>query len=309
MAWLKLGTFPDMTVENARKEAAKVLGEFATGANPAAVRRAVREESTFAEVLAEYLLHKRKRNGSPWPSAPGRVPEHRAPVPLDDHAGEALGHHARAGGEDPQQGGQDCAVCCEPGQGPDFSCSTTPRTSGCTPENPAEGITGFEEEARERFAQADELSALLAAVAQSDQRDYFLLSLLTGARRSNVQAMAWRELDLPGAVWRIGKTKNGTPQNVPLARGRHGADRPPGACRHLALRFPRHRQDGHLVEPKKAWATILRTASLFRLLDALNLDEAARTEAGPCWRKVSPRPRSGITPKLPPRGSTPQTSP
>ena len=91
--------------------------------------------------------------------------------------------------------------------------------------------------------------------------------------------MAWRDLDLAGAVWRIGKTKNGTPQNVPLS---------PEAIMVLNARreraggspfvFPGTGKTGHLVEPKKAWATILRTASLLRLLDALNLNEAARTE-------------------------------
>jgi integrase len=40
MVWLKLGTFPEMTVEQARAEAQKALGEFATGSNPAEVKKA-----------------------------------------------------------------------------------------------------------------------------------------------------------------------------------------------------------------------------------------------------------------------------
>lgn len=282
MAWLKLGTFPDMTVENARKEAAKVLGEFATGANPAAVRRAVREEPTFAEVLAEYLLNKRKRNGSPLAERTKGEYLNTARLYLSTIMQAKLSGitheqvvkiHNKVGKTAPFAANRAKAMISSV-----FNYAKDKRLySG---ENPAEGITGFAEEARERFAQADELSALLAAVAQSDQRDYFLLSLLTGARRSNVQAMAWRELDLPGAVWRIGKTKNGTPQNVPLSpeavmvlnarRERAGAS---------PFVFPGTGKTGHLVEPKKAWATILRTASLLRLLDALSLDEAARTEA------------------------------
>ena len=55
MAWVKLGTFPEMTVEQARGEAQKILGEFATGANPAAARRAIREEPTFAEMFEQFL--------------------------------------------------------------------------------------------------------------------------------------------------------------------------------------------------------------------------------------------------------------
>lgn len=37
--WLKLGTYPDMTIEQARGEAEKTLGEFATGGNPVASKK------------------------------------------------------------------------------------------------------------------------------------------------------------------------------------------------------------------------------------------------------------------------------
>jgi hypothetical protein len=54
MAWVKLGAFPDMTVEKARGEAQKVLGEFATGANPAEARRVFKAEPTLTEFFQEY---------------------------------------------------------------------------------------------------------------------------------------------------------------------------------------------------------------------------------------------------------------
>ena len=65
MVWLKLGSFPDMTCEQARNEAGKVLGEFAKGENPAAVKRAVKAELTFGEAFDDFLERKRKRDGSP----------------------------------------------------------------------------------------------------------------------------------------------------------------------------------------------------------------------------------------------------
>ena len=65
MAWVKLGTFPEMTVEQARTEAQKILSEFAKGSNPAAARRAIREEPTFSEMLADMLANKKKRDGTP----------------------------------------------------------------------------------------------------------------------------------------------------------------------------------------------------------------------------------------------------
>ncbi|HBS78126.1 MAG TPA: recombinase XerD, partial [Pseudomonas sp.] len=123
---------------------------------------------------------------------------------------------------------------------------------------------------RDRFAQAVELPYLFEAIGESSLSDFFLLALLTGARRSNVQAMAWRDLDLDARVWRIGMTKNGTPQNVTLS---------PEAVSALKARkrttgtspfvFPGEGKTGHLVEPKKAWAAVLLRASLRRLLDHL----------------------------------------
>jgi integrase len=86
--------------------------------------------------------------------------------------------------------------------------------------------------------------------------------------------MAWKDVDMDGAVWRIGKTKNGTPQNVTLS---------PEALAVLRLRaeagndspfvFPGAGETGHLVEPKKAWDTCKRAASFIRLLDALQAAE------------------------------------
>jgi len=82
--------------------------------------------------------------------------------------------------------------------------------------------------------------------------------------------MAWRDIDLEACVWRIGMTKNGTPQNVTLS---------PEAVATLKARkrttgnspfvFPGEGKTGHLVEPKKAWAAVLLRASLRRLLDYL----------------------------------------
>ena len=105
--------------------------------------------------------------------------------------------------------------------------------------------------------------------------DFFLLALLTGARRSNVQAMAWRDIDLEAGIWRIELTKNGTPQSVTLS---------PEAITILTERkrttessyyvFPGSGKTGHIVEPKKSWATILIRSSMHRLLDHLQASGA-----------------------------------
>jgi integrase len=102
-------------------------------------------------------------------------------------------------------------------------------------------------------------------MAADPMGDFFLLALLTGARRANVQAMRKSEISLSEGVWRIPMTKNGTSQNVTLS---------PEAMAVLASRmesvegdfiFPGTGRTGHLVEPKTAWARILKNASLENL--------------------------------------------
>jgi len=271
-----------MTVEQARAAAAAVNAEIETGASPAKVRRAVREEPTFAEAFEDFLTGKRKRDGSPLGDRTKRDYQDVFRMYLTSIKGKKLSQiqrtdlkaiHKKTTAKSPAQADRAIAVVSSV-----FTYMIDQEVfSG---PNPASRVQKNPSTDRDRFAQGHELPHLLDAVARSGQSDYFLLSLLTGARRSNVQAMAWRDLDLSGAVWRIGNTKNGTPQNVPLS---------PEAVMVLKARqecasaspfvFPGAGKTGHLVEPKRAWSTILRTASLLSLLDALKLDDAARQEA------------------------------
>jgi integrase len=286
MAWVKLGDLTDMTVEKARIEAGKVLGEFASGANPAKARRAIREELTFAKAFDELLTHKRKRNGTPLSEHTKRDYQDVLRLYLAPITGKKLSEisrtdvkaiHRKASKTSAAQADRAVAVVSSV-----FTFMLDQELFSGT--NPASRIQKNLPAERDRFVQADELPALFAAIAQSSQRDYFLLSLLTGARRSNVQAMAWKDVDMDGAVWRIGKTKNGTPQNVTLS---------PEALAVLRLRaeagndspfvFPGAGETGHLVEPKKAWDTCKRSASFIRMLDALQaagvLDDEKRAAA------------------------------
>jgi len=292
MAWVKLGTFPDMTVEQARNEATKALGEFASGNDPAAAKRIIRGEPTFTEAFESFLDGKRKRDGSPLADKTKRDYRDVLRMYLGTIQNKKLSAITRedvkaiqrkANKKSPAQADRAVAVVSA-------VYSFALDQESYKGENPASRIQKNPPPSRERFAQAHELPYLLAAVAESDQRDYFLLSLLTGARRSNVQAMAWRDIDLVGAVWRIGKTKNGTPQNVPLTneainvlkarkdalQAAHKASKSDKAMSPFV--FPGSGVTGHLVEPKKAWSTVLTKASMRRLLDCLGHDERITAE-------------------------------
>ncbi|UVE19168.1 tyrosine-type recombinase/integrase [Pseudomonas sp. LS44] len=286
MTWLKLGSFPEMTVEQARNEAAKVLGEFASGANPAEARRAVREQMAFGDVFASYLIDKKKRDGTTLTAKTrtnysdvlrlylGKITGKKlAEISRDDlkaiHVKASKKSHAQA----------DRAVRI---------VSAVFNFAGdlgiFDGINPAARIQKNPAVERDRFVQRVELPHLFDAIATSAIGDFFLLSLLTGARRSNVQEMGWHDIDQEAGIWRIGMTKNGTPQNVTLS---------PEALAILKARkqaangspfvFPGTGKTGHLVEPKTSWATILNRATTCRLLEVLDemgqLTDANRQQA------------------------------
>ena len=136
-------------------------------------------------------------------------------------------------------------------------------------DNAAHGIKKFSEHSRDRFLQGDELPKFFQALAaeQNDtMRDYFLLSLLTGARRANVLAMQWKDINLERREWRIKETKNGTPQTITLSPEAltvlHNRIRDIKSSEPRTFVFPGNGKSGHLIEPKKGWKRILKRAGI-----------------------------------------------
>lgn len=137
---------------------------------------------------------------------------------------------------------------------------------GWDAQNPARSIKKFRERSRDRFLQRDELPIFFKALSEEENdtvRDYILMSLLTGARRSNVMGMCWADVHLERGEWKIPETKNGEPHTIPLSDP---------ALQILKMRhenrgdslfvFPGTGKTGHLVEPKKVWQRILKHAGI-----------------------------------------------
>jgi integrase len=139
-------------------------------------------------------------------------------------------------------------------------------------DNPCRGIERNKEVSRERFLDRFELPYLFQSLEFEDNetlRDFIFVALFTGARRGNVLPMRWEDIDTDAGTWQIAKTKNGTPQTIPLV---------PALVDMLKVRrentnsgwvFPANSKTGHYVEPKKGWLTVLERATAFRLIDKL----------------------------------------
>lgn len=297
ITWIKLDTFPDMTVERARKAADTVIGEFAIGVNRATVKRALKVEPTFGSIFEDFLISKRKRSGKPLADKTKKDYEdlHRlhlggiTKVKLSEITRASIkALHLKMSRESPAQADKAVALI-----GAVFTFAIDREAFNGI--NPAARIQKNEAIARDRFVTAEELPHVMGAIMESTQRDFFLLALLTGARRGNIQSMAWRDLDLEGAVWRIPTTKNGEPQVVPLgveavtvlAARKEIADQAKRADRSIYV-FPGTGESGHLVELKTAWARILKRASELRLKALLTADEGDDLLALATKHKIKP---------------------
>jgi integrase len=132
-------------------------------------------------------------------------------------------------------------------------------------DNPCKGIERNDEAKRKRYLTGAELERLSAALANHDDRDaadIFRLLLLTGARRGEIQAARWADVDLEKGVWtKPGATaKQRTEHIVPLnAPARQLiAERPIGESEYI---FP-GRNGGHRVEIKSNWRRICKAAQI-----------------------------------------------
>jgi integrase len=88
-------------------------------------------------------------------------------------------------------------------------------------DNPARGVQKISEHPRTRLlGRNGELAAFRQALDRETDRDlrlYLMLRLYNGVRERNILAMRWADVDLGQGTWHIGETKNGDPLLVPLA--------------------------------------------------------------------------------------------
>lgn len=257
-----LGRFPDISVENARKLAAEAKGKIAGGKNPQKERRAIRAEMTFEALFGNYMTKYSKVHKRSWRYDEREVNKFlshwfkRKISSIDRAEVERL--HAKIGKEN---GTTQANRLLERIR----SIFNKAIDWGWEGTNPAAGIKKYKEKSRDRFLQPDELPRFFEALENEPNetaRDFFMVSLLTGARKSNVLAMRWKDINFHAATWRIEETKNGEAQTVHL---------PSQAVELLKARklesdspwvFPGSGKSGHLADPKKAWTRILREAGI-----------------------------------------------
>lgn len=271
-----LGRYPDLSIENARGLASEVNSKIAQGNNPNREKNKLRGEVIFKELFIRYIEHHAKVHKKSW-----QTDEKLYRLYLSQwdkrkistiHKSDIETLHSIIGKEH----GVYAANRTLSLLGTMFNKAIN---WGWDKSNPTVNIKKFKEKSRERFIQGDELPRFFKALEEEPNRaiaDFILLSLLTGARRTNVLSMHWQDINLKQGTWTIQETKNGHSQLVPLS-----AEATNILQTRLTLRnkneawvFPSATsKSGHLEEPKSAWKRILKRAEL----EDLRLHDLRRT--------------------------------
>jgi integrase len=205
---IKIGRFPDITMEQVNKEAKRLLALITLGQDPQGEKKAERLEITFNELLANYYeLHSKKYNKDPKHNK--RMMEiHLVPLigkqKVKTITREQIARiHAKLG----TTSGQGSANRVMNVVSSIFNFGI--RNGYFNSINPCSGLRKFPSYSRDRFLSKEELSNFFKATEMEEPlfRDFFQMLLFTGARKSNVLSMKWSDIDLNLCRWRIPETQ------------------------------------------------------------------------------------------------------
>jgi integrase len=143
-------------------------------------------------------------------------------------------------------------------------------------DNPAKGVGKNLEYERKRYLVDDELARLVMALAAHPDRqtaNAIRLLLLTGARRGEVLAMRWADVDLATGIWSkpASSTKQKEPHTAPLnapARQLLSEIREQQASKSRTLGefvFPGAGITKHVVEINRTWRRVCKAANIKNL--------------------------------------------
>lgn len=255
---MKIGEYPHMSLVLARKEVARMLGEAAIGKDPMPRSMAARKERTFGQLIDWYM----KTHSKPHKKSTDRdkdLFDNRFKKwrkrPLSWVTKERVKEYfTKIGEEYPSAANRMLAIVGSMWRlGQDELGFTTP--------DPTKKIKRFASTKRKRFVTQEEIELFFQAVQAlryQVSRDYILLCLFTGARRSNVCAMRWDQLSLAQGFWDVPSTESKNKEDLRIAL-------PRPALLILQRRkaesnsgwvFPGRGSKGHYNEPKGAMESI-----------------------------------------------------
>ncbi len=260
---IKIGRFPEITVEQARRAAYAMINDITLGNDPKEEKAKQNDNTTLRDIFDEFLEKHAKLHKKTWDEDVYNFNRYVAPI-----ANKKIKLINKNIIIELQQ-----SISRNYGIYPANHSLALLHTVfnkaiewGYEGANPCSGVKKFKEKSRERFLQSDELPRFFESLnAESNElfRDYIYISLLTGARRSNVLAMSWKDINIENKTWRLEETKNGEPQTIHLSDQAIDILNRRLEMRYSDWVFPSSTsKSGHIEEPKKIWKRVLQRAGI-----------------------------------------------
>lgn len=263
---ITIGTYPDWSVQAAREEAKRLRRDVDRGSDPMAERHEIRTAETVGDLAQRYLAeHAIAKRASSRLNDERLIKRYVLPklgkLRVVDVRHDDIATLHRAMRNRPYQANRLAALL-----GKMFALAERWELRS---DNPARGISRYQEEKRHRYLTGDELKRLINALEDTPNQklaNAIRLLLLTGARKSEVLGARWEQFDLDRGVWikPSAHTKQKREHRVPLSApalqllSNMRASAPDNA-EHL---FPSRLAAQPVSEIKKFWQEICEKASI-----------------------------------------------
>jgi integrase len=276
-----IGRYPEININHAREISNKLLAQIAEGLDIQDAARAIREEPTIDDLFEQWLIDAKNRIRT-WGEAERSYNLHIKPTfgnrKISTISGQQIitwQNELLKTYRQRKRAGKKVTLSKATAN----RCLALLRTlfykKASNIENPCKAVKAYGETSRERYLRPDELKAFFINLNDEATspvlRDLVYLLLLTGARRSNLLSMMWSEIDFLSAVWTIpaSKSKNKNLMTVPLVSKAMEILLKRREDTSSIFVFPGPGKSGHLVEPKRAWYSLIKRTGLndFRLHD------------------------------------------
>lgn len=258
-----LGKYPEMTIENARNEAQRVIADMISGKNPNEEKKNIRSETTFGEMFKIFMERHSKITKKSWIADEQDVPRFLSQwfkkklSTISKQEIQLIHERVRVENGLYQANRLLERIKAIYNKAIEWGWSGT---------NPASSIKKFKEKSRDRFLHPDELPRFFESLEAEPNftiKDYIYVSLFTGARKSNVLSMKWEDINFERCEWLIPETKNGESLRV------HLTEKVTDILKNRLRLSPNSKwvfesigKTGHLVEPKSGWKRILQRAGI-----------------------------------------------
>lgn len=271
---ITLGRYPELTVEMAKKEAHKLLGQIAMGFDPVAEKQsAIAREVTLNDVFKDYLQTRKSLKPTTITNYKQIIDKAfpswgRKPI-LTITKDRIAKQHEKLG----QEHGEAYANLAmrilralfnfAAGQYEDA------QGKSLILENPVRRLSQtrawYRIERRQTFIKSHELEPWYEAVNHLQNktlRDYLLLIIFTGLRRQEAATLKWDQVDLTAKTLTVLDTKNHDNHTLPLSDFLHEllASRKTFATNQFVFSGPG--AAGHIIEPRKQMAKVIEQTGI-----------------------------------------------